>query len=208
MNNTAQQLLKFWQKRNISGFYYQKIEEAARKILEIVPPDASIGFSGSQTLSQMNLIGLLEERGNIVFNPYKSGLSVDESLEIRRLATSADFYLASANSITEDGKLIFFSGFGNRTSGIAYAKNVLVICGVNKIVKDLAGALKRAREYATPLNCKRLNWNTPCLKDGTCHEDTCFFPEYKRMCCQVLIIEGEVSPDRLKVILIGESLGF
>jgi hypothetical protein len=110
--------------------------------------------------------------------------------------------------VSEKGELVFFSAYGNRTAGISYARNVIVVCGINKLTKDLEAALNRARQYATPLNCKRLNWNTPCFQDGICRKEICLFPEYKRMCCQILIIEAEVVADRLKVIFVGEDLGF
>jgi len=202
-------LIQNWQKRNIPGFYCENKGEAVDKILEIVPPNASVGISGSVTLDQLGIVKHLEGRGNVVFNQYKPTISREENLELRRKGAQADYYLASANAISEKGELVFFSGYGNRVAGVSYAKNIIVICGINKITPDLEEAIKRAREYATPLNCKRLqNWNTPCLKDGICRKEICLFPEYKRMCCQVLIIEAEVTPDRLKVILVGENLGF
>jgi len=116
--------------------------------------------------------------------------------------------LTSVNAISASGELVFFSAYGNRTAGISYAKNVIVVTGVNKITDSLEQAVKRAREYVTPLNCKRLNWESACFKDGVCRQEECFSPEYKRMCCQVLILEAEVTSDRLKVILVGEELDF
>jgi hypothetical protein len=208
MDKRIENLIKNWQKRNIGGFYYDNKEQAADKILEIIPESGSVGISGSVTLDQLGIVKRLESRGNKVFSQYKTGISRDESLELRRLGTQADYYLASANAISEKGELVFFSGYGNRTAGISYAKNVIIISGINKLTANLEEAIKRAREYATPLNCKRLNWNTPCFKDGICRKEICLFPEYKRMCCQVLIIEAEIAPDRLKVILVGENLGF
>ncbi len=208
MDKQSEALIKVWQKRNIQGSFCENKLKAAEKILELIPLSAEIGFSGSVTLDQLEVIKKLETRGNKIFNPYKPGISREESLALRKQGSSADFYLASANALSAKGELVFFSGYGNRTAGIAYAKNVLIVCGINKIAADLEAALKRAREYATPLNCKRLNWSSACLGDGVCHEEKCLFPEYKRMCCQVLIIEAEVVPDRLKVILVGESLGF
>ena len=190
------------------GFYCENKEQAADKILEVIPVSASIGISGSVTLDQTGIAKRLESRGNKVFNQYKNGISRDESLELRRQGAQADYFLTSANAISEKGELVFFSGYGNRTAGISYAKNVIVAAGINKITPNIQSALERSREYATPLNCKRLSWNTPCLEDGICRQEICLFPEYKRMCCQVLIIEAEVAPDRLKVILIGENLGF
>lgn len=208
MDKKIEELVKNWQKRNVTGFYCADKVEAESKILEIVPESATVGISGSVTLDELGIVRILEARGNKVFNQYKPGINREQSLELRRLGAQADYFLASANAISQKGELVFFSGYGNRTAGISYAKNVIIVCGINKITPDLEEALKRAREYATPLNCKRLNWNTPCLKDGICRQELCLFPEYKRMCCQVLIIEAETTPDRLKVILVGESLGF
>ena len=208
MDKRIDNLIKNWQKRNIQGIYCDNKEIATQKILEIIPPASSIGISGSVTLDQLGIVKRLESRGSKVFNQYKSGISRDESLELRRLGSLADYYLASANAISQEGELVFFSSYGNRIAGISSAKNAILVSGLNKITANLDEAVKRAREYATPLNCKRLNYNTPCFKDGICRKEICLFPEYKRMCCQILIIEAEITPDRLKVILVGEKLGF
>jgi len=208
MDNKIEKLLTNLKKRNILGFYCADKDQANRRILEIASGQASVGFSGSVTLDQLGIVKELARRGNKIFDPYKEGISRQESLELRRQGAAADVYLASANAVSENGELVFFSGHGNRTSGISYAKNVIIVCGINKITANLSQALKRAREYATPLNCKRLNWASACLAGGACHEEICFAPEYKRMCCQVLIIESEVAPDRMKVIIVNENLGF
>jgi len=201
-------LIENLHKRNILGLYCQDKERAVEQMLKMIPQAASIGISGSQTLEQLGIVKQLEVRGNKAFNQYRPGISREESLELRRQSIQADYYLASANAISEKGELVFFSAYGNRTAGISYAKNVIIVCGINKLAQNLEEALKRAREYATPLNSKRLNWNTPCVKDGVCRKEICLFPENKRMCCQILIIEAEVTPDRLKVILVNENLGF
>lgn len=208
MDKKIDNLIINWQKRNILGIYCENKEEAIDRILKIIPLSSSIGISGSVTLDQLGIVKRLESRGNKVFNQYKTGISREENLELRKLGSQADYFLASANAISEKGELVIFSTYGNRTSGISYAKNVIVVSGINKITLSLDEAIKRAREYATPLNCKRLNFNTPCFKDGICRKEICLFPDYKRMCCQILIIEAEITPDRLKVILVGENLGF
>ncbi len=208
MDKKITNLINNWQKRNIAGLYCKNKEEAVEKILEIIPKSDSVGLSGSVTLNTLDILNKIEARGNKVFNQYKPGISRGESLEIRKQGTLADYYLASVNAISKHGELVFFSAYGNRTAGISYAKNVVVISGINKITDNLEQAIKRAREYVTPLNCKRLNWESRCFKDGVCQQEVCFSPEYKRMCCQVLIIEAEVTTGRLKVILVGEDLGF
>lgn len=201
-------LINNWTKRNITGFYCNNKTEAADKILEMIPVSASIGISGSRTLDELEIVKTLESRGNQVFNQYKPGISREENLRLRRSGANADFYLASPNAISQAGELVFFSGYGNRTTGVSYAQNVILVAGINKVTPNLEQAIKRAREYATPLNCKRLNCASACLKDGICRQDICFVPEYRRMCCQILILEAEYVLDRLRVILVNENLGF
>jgi hypothetical protein len=208
VDKRIQNLINNWQKRNIEGLYCQGQAAALNKLLELIPQTASIGISGSLTLDQLGVISCLEARGNHVFNQYKAGINQEESMALRRQSVQADYYLASANAISEGGELVFFSGYGNRTAGVAGAKKVIVVAGINKITPNLEEALKRARGYATPINCKRLNWDSACLKGGICRTEICFLPEYKRMCCQVLIIEAEATAGRLKVVLAGEDLGF
>ena len=208
MEKNVENLLNCWQRRNIQGFYFENRDKVHEKILSLIPESATVGFSGSQTLEQLEIIEVLETRGNKVFNQYDTSLSRDESFDIRNRGANADYYLCSANAIAETGELIFFSAYGHRIAGIANAKNVIVIAGINKVAGGYYTAIKRAREYATPLNCKRLKWDAACFKDGVCHNEICLYPEYRRMCCQILIIEAEVEPDRLKVILVGEELGF
>ena len=208
MDKRVADLIKHWQKRNIEGLYCADQAAVLDKLLELIPHSASVGISGSVTLDRLGVANKLEVRGNEVFNQYKPGMSRQDSLSIRRQGSGADYYLTSANAISQDGELVFFSGFGNRTCGISSAKNVIVVAGINKITPNLEEALKRAREYATPLNCKRLNWSSACLDGGICRKDICLFPEYKRMCCQILIVEAEVEPGRLRVVMVGESLGF
>lgn len=201
-------LIKVWKKRNILGFYFENREEAKKEILKNIALNQSIGISGSVTLTELKIVQELERRGNKVFNQYREGLAREESLEVRKLGAQADTYLASANAIAQSGEIVFFSAYGNRISGIASASNVIIVCGKNKIAFDFEQAIKRARETATTKNSKRLNWHTPCLESGLCKKDICLAPDYKRMCCQILVIEADIFVNRIKVFIINEDLGF
>jgi hypothetical protein len=208
MDPKIQVLIDNWKRRNINGIYCKNRDEAHNKILAVIPESSSIGFSGSQTLEQLEIVEMLESRGNSVLNQYDPQLSRDESMRMRRLSTQADCYLCSANAVSLTGELVFLSAYGHRIAGIAGASRVLVVCGINKVVDSRQAALARAREYAAPMNVKRLHWDTPCSKDGICHEAACIAPDYNRMCCQLFILEAEVDPERLTVIVVGEELGF
>ncbi len=191
MDVLSGELIRSLEARNISAFYCSNSAEAVNRALGLIPLNSTVGLSGSKTLSELNLIERLESRGNTVFNQNAPGIDKEESQRLRQLGAGADYYLTSANAVSREGELVFLSAWGHRISGISNAKNVICICGVNKITPDLESAIKRAREYATPLNYQRLNWDSK-----------------KRMVCQVLIIEGEASPGRLTMLLVAESLGF
>ena len=195
-------------RRNISGIYLDSAYEAKEKIKQLVLKRSSVGISGSKTLDELGIVADLEAADYEVFNQYKPGISREQSMQMRNLGSRADYFLTSCNAISYSGEMVFLSAYGCRISGIANADNLIVVCGLNKIVPDLDQAIKRSREHATVLNCKRLNWKSACLADGLCHKDICLDPEYKRMCCQVLIIESEINPERIKVIIVGETLGF
>ena len=208
MEQRIKSLIDHWERRNIKGVYCANKEEALQQILSDIPQKASLGISGSVTLDQLAVVKMLESRGNEVFNQYKSGISREESLRLRQQGAQAEYYLTSANAVAITGEMVFFSAYGNRTAGIAYAKKLIVVLGTNKIVPTLQDALHRAREYATPRNCRRLNWeNTPCFKEGKCQEEICFSPDYRRMCCQVLIMESDCMPERVTVFIVVEVLG-
>jgi acyl-CoA hydrolase len=167
-----------------------------------------VGLSGSVTLTELGIVEKLTQRGTKVINQYLPSLTREESLRLRKEGAQADYFLASPNAIAESGELIFLSAFGNRIAGVSNAKNVILVAGINKITQDVASALKRSREVAAPQNCRRLNYASACFAEGVCRENICFTPDYKRMCSQVLIIEAEIVPGRLSVIVVNEQLGY
>lgn len=204
----AEELIASWRRGNIQGYFLEGREPVRQKLFELIPPAASVGFSGSMTLQEMDVIAALESRGNKVFNHAEPGLSREESMALRNRGASADFFLSGANAIAATGELVFLSAYGHRISGIANAAHAVIIAGLNKISPDLPAALARARGTAVPQNCRRLGWETPCRSGGVCDYGRCRQPEYRRMCCQLLVIEAEAFPGRLTVILVDEPLGF
>ena len=120
-------------------------------------------------------------------------------------AYDADYFLASANAMTEDGIIVNIDGNANRVSAIAQGpRHVLFIVGMNKICDDVDGALKRARNVAAPINAQRFGLNTPCTKTGSCMD--CKTPD--TICCQFLITRYSKHPGRIHVILVNDCLGF
>ncbi len=117
----------------------------------------------------------------------------------------ADYFISSANAMTEDGVIVNIDGNSNRVSAIAQGpKKVLFIVGMNKICADVDSAMKRARNVAAPINAQRFGLNTPCSKTGSCMN--CKSPD--TICCQFLITRYSRHKDRIHVILVNDNLGF
>ena len=119
-------------------------------------------------------------------------------------AFSCDYYLSSANAITEDGIIVNIDGTGNRVAAITFGpRNVIFVIGMNKLTQDVDSALARARSLAAPVNTARFDIQTPCKLDGVCHNclsDDCI--------CNYIHYLRHSPKGKHKVILVGESLGY
>ena len=115
-------------------------------------------------------------------------------------------YLSSSNAVTMDGQLYNVDGNGNRVAALTYGpEHVLVICGVNKIVKNLEEAELRVRNVAAPANCVRLHKDSnPCTKTGTCMD--CRLPS--RICSVGSVLFRSHVEGRIHVLLVNEELGY
>jgi L-lactate utilization protein LutB len=204
----ASKVLENLRRSNIDGHYLKTAKEAREKVLSMIPKGATVGMAGSLTLKHIGLIDELMKGDWKVYNPYLHELSREESLRLRREGVWADYFLSGTNALTLEGELINISAIGNKIAGLSYGKRVIIVTGINKIVKDVKEGIERTRNLVAPMNAKRLDFNTPCKETGFCDYELCRPPEYRRICNQILIIEGEREKGRISVILVGEELGF
>jgi L-lactate utilization protein LutB len=160
----------------------------------------TIGFGGSITLKDMGLYEKLGKRNRVIWHWSEEG----EAARSRFPEFTA--YLTSVNAAAETGELVNIDGGGNRVSASIYGpKTVIFVAGANKITPDLPSALDRARNVASPLNARRLERKTPCVKDLKCHD--CASPE--RICGVVSIhLRPLLGCKRTEVVLINESIGY
>jgi hypothetical protein len=193
-------------KNNFQASYVKTRQEAIDKVLSLIPADASVGIGGSWTTSaDLGLPAVLEGRGNTVLNHGKSGLTPEESLVIRRKQLTCDVFLSGTNAVTLDGKLVNVDGSGNRAAAMIFGpKKVVIVVGINKIVRDVEEAERRIELYAAPLNNKRLGKNNPCTTTGMCMD--CQSPG--RICNVTTIIRKRLPFTDTHVIIVGEELGF
>ena len=190
--------------RNMEAYYTDSKEEALKKALELITEGSSISWGGSMSVNE---IGLKEAvcQGNYQVYNRDTAPTQEDKRKIELAAYDCDYFLTSANAITEDGIMINIDGHSNRVSSIAAGpQNVLMIIGMNKVTRDVDSAMSRARNEAAPINAQRFNLSTPCCKTGACFD--CKTPD--TICCQILITRYSKTPQRIKVILVNEDLGF
>lgn len=205
MEKRIDRTIKNLEKNNMEGFFVEDEKEAIEKIKDIVNEGETVALGGSMTIFETGIIELLRNGKYKFIDRYKEGLKKEEVKEIYRKSFSADTYFTSSNAITEDGELYNVDGNGNRVAAMIYGPDkVIVVVGYNKIVKNLDEAIKRNREYAAPANAKRLNRKTPCAKVGYCMD--CMSEE--RICNDYVLIRRQGTKGRIKVIIVGKTLGY
>lgn len=190
--------------RGFTAFYCVTKEEALEKALELIPEESSITWGGCQSAEEIGLIDAVK-RGNYQVLDRATATSSEERVHMMRQAFSCDVYLTGSNAITETGELINIDGTGNRVAAIMYGPDsVIVIVGMNKLVPTVTDAVMRARSIAAPINAQRFDLQTPCKIDGRCHD--CNAPD---CICNMIVRTRRCRPQgRIKIILVGESLGF
>lgn len=194
-------VVKALKSRRFDAWYCATKEEALTLALSLIPEGATISWGGSESIHEIGLSAAVKT------GPYEvwDRASAPDPMAVAYKALTADWYLTSANAISEDGELVNVDGNGNRVAAMIFGpKNVLVVAGMNKVVRSQADAVTRARTIAAPYNMQRFQKNTPCNVTGCCAD--CKSPDC--ICNQILITRGTRVPGRVKIILVGEDLGF
>ena len=197
----AQKVIKGLESRNMSGYYAKDKAEALAKALDMISEGSSVTMGGAMSAHEIGLVDALK-KGNYDFIDRDN---YEDKRAAMLAAYDADFFLSSANAMTDDGIIVNIDGNSNRVSAIAQGpKKVIFIVGMNKVCSDLDSAMKRARNVAAPINAQRFGLNTPCAKTGACMD--CKSPD--TICCQSLITRFSRHADRIHVILVNDNLGY
>ena len=188
--------------RHFDAYYCSTADEAAAKVLELIPEGAEVSWGGSMTVQALGIQDALRNRGQKLLD--RMAVPPEERQEAMRRSLICDVYLMGSNAVTEDGQLFNIDGTGNRVGALCFGpKSVIVVAGMNKVVPDLAAAYSRVRHYAAPVNCQRFGLQTPCSVTGQCGD--CRSPQ--TICNQMVATRGCRPAGRIKVILVGEDLG-
>lgn len=181
---TAQAL----QANNIQVVIAESGQEAKEKVLQLIPAGAEVMCMSSVTL---DTIGLSE-----LDTVKKQLMAMDratQSREMRKLGSAPDWAIGSVQAVTEDGQMVMASNSGSQLPAYAYgSEHVIWVVGQQKIVKNLDEAFKRIYEYVLPLEDARAQKAYGMGSNVS----------------KILIINKEIAPQRITVILVKESLGF
>lgn len=190
--------------RGFAAYYCATKEDALKKALELIPEGSSVSWGGCKSAEEIGLIDAVKN-GSYQVLDRDTAQSPEERSAMMKQAFTADVFLTGTNAITETGELVNIDGIGNRVAAMTFGPDsVIVIAGMNKLVPNVMDAAARARNTAAPINAQRFDIKTPCKIDGACHD--CNVPD---SICTYIVRTRRCKPEgRIKVILVGESLGF
>ena len=201
----GQKLAANLRKHHFEAYYCDNKEEALAKALELIPEGSSVGWGGALSAQQIGLIDAIRG-GNYTAIDRDVISDPVEKVKVMKQALLADVFIVGANALSMDGQMVSIDGNGNRVAAIVYGPDsVIVVAGMNKAVDTLEDAVRRVRTVAAPMNKQRFPaLQTPCAVTGTCADchSEC------SICNQLLITRNSKPAGRIKVILVGEELGF
>lgn len=200
----ADTIIRNLNKRQMEGYYCATKEEAVQKITELMPAGSSIGWGGSMSLTECGLMEAVRAGDYDIIDRDVAKTNEERKAVYARIV-GCDYFLMSSNAITLDGELVNVDGRGNRLAFLCFGpENVILVVGMNKVVSDVEAGIKRVHDVASPANTVRLNKKTPCAVNGRC--GNCLSPDC--ICSQTVITRFSVVPGRIKVVLVGEELGY
>ena len=190
--------------RGFCACYCNTKQDALIKALSFIPEGKTVSWGGCKSAEEIGLIEAVKN-GNYIVLDRSTAETPEERQQIMKQALTCDVFLTGTNAITETGELVNIDGMGNRVAAMTYGPDsVIVIAGMNKLVSNVMDAANRARTTAAPINAQRFDIKTPCKIDGACHD--CNSPD---SICSYIVRTRRCKPEgRIKVILVGESLGF
>lgn len=195
------------EKHGFRTYFVDDRVQALALVKELTQEDKTFSHGGSMTLIECGILEFLKTKGEDYYDRDRTlkEQGFDAYFDVMRRANTVDVFLSSSNAITENGYLYNVDGNGNRISCLMFGpKKVIILAGVNKIVKDEEAAIKRVKEIAQPRNAKRLQLTTPCTITGKCEE--CSHP--RRICNIYVFQKRSAIPGRIHIVLINEVLGF
>jgi len=189
VQRTAQAL----KENGIEAFIVESGEEAKQKISELLPEGAEVFTCTSRTLDTLGIPAIVNEEYDSVRVKLSEMDPKTQQREMIKMGAVPEYMIGSIHAVTETGSVVIASNTGSQLAGYAAsAARVIWVVGTQKIVPNIDEAIKRVYEYVYP------------LEDIRAQDAYGIHSNVSKM----LIVNKEVNPDRTKVILVKEKLGF
>ena len=202
--NLGQSLIRRFDKRKFKGYYCETKLEALNQALSLIPEEASVTHGGSESIKEIGLLDAVKN-GNYNYIDRSQAITYQEKREIAAKGLMAHTFLTGTNAITTNGELINVDATSNRVSLMCFGpEQVIVIAGMNKVVANIDAGVHRSQNIAAPINAIRQNLKTPCYDTGHC--ENCYVEDC--MCSNIVVSRHSAVPDRIKIILVGENIGY
>ena len=201
-------------KNRMEAYYVKTAADVPAQVETLLHEGDVVAVDGSITLEEAGVLSLLRCGKYRFLDRYAPGLTAEQVRQVYIDSFSADAYLCSANAVTMNGELYNVDGNSNRVAAICYGpRSVILVVGCNKLVPDLKAAVQRVRLTAAPANAVRLHCATYCASAGVCQgmekgELTAGCGTDARICCNYVVSARQREAGRIKVILVGEPLGY
>lgn len=170
-------------------------EEARQKFFELLPDGSEIFLGASTTLEQLGIKDVIDKSGRYdAVRPRMFAMDREkQAREIRKLGSAPDYAAGSVQAVTEAGQVMIASKTGSQLGPYASgAGKIIWVVGAQKLVKDLDEGFRRIHDYCVPreeVHMQQLYHMGTALN-------------------KILIINGEIRPNRLTMIIVKEDLGF
>lgn len=171
-------------------------DEARAAVLDLLPKGSPVMTMTSETLREIGVEQIINEGSEYVSlkNKLFSMDRATQNHEMQSLGTAPEYVVGSVHAITENGEIIVASNTGSQLPAYAYgAEHVIWVVGAQKIVSTLELGLKRLKEYVLPLESERAKkaYGAPGSNIS-----------------KLLIVNKEVNPGRINIIIVNEELGY
>lgn len=209
MDAQVEELLRNLRANGFEALPAENRDVAKQIVLASISKDAIVGVGDSATVRQIGILEELEKKGITVLNPFSKNLTTDEAKttvrdDISRQIFSCHLFVSGTNAVTSDGKLVNVDAVGNRVGSMMFGpREVFIIAGKNKIVRDVNEALYRIKNLIAPFHARTKGFTTPCARTGKCSD--CSAP--KRICSVTSIIEKRPWRTEMTIVLVNEDLG-
>lgn len=169
--------------------------EAKRIFFELVPEGSEVFLGASVTLETTGIRDEVDKSGRYeALRPKMFAMDrATQGREIRKLGAAPDYAAGSVHAVTEAGQVMIASKTGSQLGPYASgAGQVIWVVGAQKLVKDFNEGFRRIQEYSYPLEEVHMQ---ELYKTGTAIN-------------KVLIVNHEIRPNRITMIIVKEQLGF